>query len=79
MKTIEEYEEQFVRTQNNYVCKKCNESFIYKPEDIWWDDKGFGYSTKLIRCSKCGCINVVEHVEDYGFNKLNTDRRLYFK
>ena len=78
MKTNEQYEDDFSRTQNYYICKKCNESFIYKPdEDIWWDEHGFGYSTKLVKCKHCGCINVIKNNEDYGFSNMNIDTRLY--
>lgn len=65
--------------QNTCTCKKCGSIFKFKPDEIFWDEKGYSYSTKLVRCSECGCINVVEHIEDYNFSKLNTDRRLYFK
>ena len=79
MKTIEQYEEEFSRTQNSCKCAKCGSHFIFKPDEVFWDDHGYGYSTKLCKCKECGCINVVKHVEDYGFSKMNTDRRLYFK
>lgn len=79
MKTIEQYEDEFSRSQNNCTCKKCGSSFIFKPDEVWWDEQGYGYSTKLVRCSKCNCVNVVNHIEDYGFNKINVDRRIYFK
>ena len=79
MKTIEQYEEEFSRTQNNCTCEKCGSSFIFTPDEVFWDEKGFGYSTKLTRCKHCDCINIIKHVEDYGFSKTNTDRRLYFK
>ena len=51
---------------------------MFKPDECFWDEKGYGYSTKLVQHKDCGCINVVEHVEDYGFSRLNTDVRLYF-
>lgn len=76
MKTITDYEDE---SKQNIQCKKCNSSFKYEPDDIFWDEKGYAYSTKLVRCSECGCVNVLGYVEDYGFSKLNTDRRLYFK
>lgn len=78
MKTIEDYEDELVRNQHRCTCKKCGKLFIYEPDDVWWDEKGYGYSTKLVQHKDCGCINVVEHVEDYGFSRLNTDVRLYF-
>lgn len=65
------------KEQNNCSCKKCHIDFVFKPEETFWDENGYGYSTKLVRCTSCGCINVVKHVEDYGFSKLNTDRRYF--
>ena len=65
-------------SNNNCTCKKCGSDFTFLPEECFWDEKGFGYSTKLVKCSDCGCINVVKHVEDYGFSKMNEDVRLYF-
>ena len=79
MKTIEQYEDEFSRTQNSCICKKCNSSFLFKPDETWWDENGFSYSTKLVKCTECGCINVIKHIEDYGFSKMNTDVRLYYK
>ena len=57
-------------------CKKCKTLFSYSPEDVWWDDHGTGYSTKLVRCSECGCINVIQHNEDYGLD-VNSDKRFF--
>lgn len=74
MKIIEDNES---RTQYYCECKKCKESFIYESDDIFWDEHGFGYSTKLVKCKHCGCINVIKHVEDYGFIIMNVDERLY--
>ena len=78
MKSIEQYKNEFSE-RNIRICKKCGSSFKFKPDECFWDEKGYGYSTKLVRCSECNCINVIEHVEDYGFAKMNTDRRLYYK
>lgn len=58
------------------ICKKCKKIFSYSPEDTWFDEHGSGYSTKLCRCSECGCINVIKHVEDFG-NDVNRDLRFY--
>lgn len=57
-------------------CKKCKTTFSYKPEDTWWDEKGYGYSTKLCRCPECGCINVIKHDQDVGLD-INSDSRYY--
>lgn len=77
MKNVEDYDEDFSRGQNNCVCAKCGSHFIFKPDEVYWDEHGYGYSTKLVNCKKCGCINVVEHIEDYGFSNMNLDQRLY--
>ena len=76
MKTIKQNEDES-RTQGYCDCKKCKESFIFEPDECWWDEHGFGYSTKLVKCKHCGCINVVKYIEDYGFSMMNTDPRLY--
>lgn len=64
-------------TQSYCDCKKCKESFKFEPDECWWDEHGFGYSTKLVKCKHCGCINVIKHIEDYGFSVMNYDSRLY--
>lgn len=61
---------------NNCKCKKCDTEFVFKPEDVWWNDKGSMYSAKLTKCPECGCINVIRYKEDRGFN-LNYDSRYY--
>jgi hypothetical protein len=58
------------------TCLKCKSSFEFEPEDTFWDEHGTGYSTKLVKCTECGCINVVEYIEDYGMN-VNQDSRFY--
>lgn len=63
--------------QNSCTCWKCKTSFVFLPEEAYWDDKGYGYSTKLVKCSQCGSTNIIRHVEDYGFAKMNVDRRLF--
>lgn len=60
--------------QNNKTCSKCKEHFVFNPEDCFWDDKGFGYSTKLVRCPYCNSINVVKHIEDSSLDVNNDDR-----
>ena len=78
MKTIEEYEQLCLKGRSDYVsCKSCGE-FKVQPENVWFDEHGYGYSTKLTRCPHCGKVVVVKYIEDYGFSNLNTDRRLYF-
>jgi hypothetical protein len=58
------------------LCDVCNELFDYDELDYVWDENGFGYSTKLVRCKKCGGWNVIEYVEDKGLD-VNGDERFY--
>lgn len=77
MKTIEEYEDEFHKLNSRAVCRSCGE-FKVQPENIWFNEQGCGYSTKLTKCPHCGKIVILKVIEDYGFSKLNTDER-YFK
>ena len=62
--------------QNHKVCSKCREDFVYKPEETFWDEKGYGYSTKLVLCPYCKHPNVIKYSEDISFD-VNKDRRFY--
>lgn len=68
-------EEEFSRT-NNCTCKKCHESFVFKPDECHWIEQGM-YSEKVTKCPICGCINVVKYQDGFNQNP-NFDRR-YFK
>lgn len=57
-------------------CKSCESEFIYQPEDMWFDDSGLGYSTRLTRCPFCNKIVVLGYIEDYGLD-VNNDTRFY--
>lgn len=57
-------------------CKSCASTFEYQPEDMWFDEQGLGYSTKLVRCSCCNKIVVLGYIEDYGLD-VNKDERFY--
>jgi hypothetical protein len=48
----------------------------YSEDETWIDDKGSGYSTKLIRCGCCQKINVIKYFIDENMN-LNNDKRFY--
>lgn len=63
-------------TKNEHQCKKCNGLFTYEQSEIIFDDKGYGYSTKLVKCKHCGCLNVLKHYEDKAM-RLNNDSRFY--
>ena len=34
---------------------------------------------KFYKCPHCGKVVILKHDEDYGFSKMNTDRRLYYR
>lgn len=57
-------------------CKSCKSPFEYQPEDMWVDERGLGYSTRLVRCKHCGKIVVLGYIEDYGLD-VNADKRFY--
>lgn len=57
-------------------CKKCGSQITVTDDVTYWDEKGFGYSTKLINCPICNCPNVIEYIEDKHLN-LNIDAWYY--
>lgn len=57
------------------VCSSCGKIKV-QPENIWFDDKGFGYSTRLTRCPNCGKIIILGYIEDYGLD-ANSDCRYF--
>lgn len=63
-------------TKYEQQCKKCDTWFEYDQHEVMFDDKGYGYSTKLVKCKHCGCLNVVHYYEDRAM-KLNNDSRFY--
>ena len=62
--------------KDSAVCSSCG-GFKVKPENIWFDEQGYGYSTKLTKCPHCGKIIILGYKEDYGFSKMNYDRRYF--
>ena len=46
------------------VCTSCQQEYDVESSKVWWDENGFGYSTKLSRCPKCGHINIIMYIED---------------
>lgn len=71
MKTIDINES----SKNNCTCKKCKESFIFKPDEAYWIEQGM-YSEKVVKCINCNCINVVKHVDGLNQNP-NYDKRYF--
>lgn len=57
-------------------CEKCEAEIKYKNIDIIWDESGYGYTTKLLKCPKCGYLNIVEYIEDVSLD-VNNDIRYY--
>lgn len=76
MKTNEQYENYPGELSDSAICSSCG-GFKVQPENIWFDNKGYGYSTKFTRCPHCGQIIILKYFEDYGFNHLNSDSRYY--
>ena len=58
------------------TCCKCDGIIRITPEITMWDESGYGYSTKLVKCPECGQINIIGYVEDDGFD-VNYDLRFY--
>jgi len=73
----EDYKQCEENSEQNYcVCKSCDSYFVFTPDKIKWDEQGYGYSTKLVICPECGCVNVIKYIEDNGLN-VNFDDRYY--
>lgn len=56
---------------NFEVCSKCGRLIKYKNTDTYWDESGYGYSTKLVDCQQCGTPNVLKYEEDSWMYELN--------
>ena len=61
--------------KHTLICNKCGIPFQYNESDIFFDDHGFGYSTKLVRCKYCGKVHILKYYED-NLN-INFDSRYY--
>ena len=62
--------------KSKLTCKRCGQSFEYTSEDTYFDNQGFGYSTKLVKCSHCNTPNVIKHHEDKWLD-VNNDEKYY--
>lgn len=50
---------------NKFVmCPKCGLPVDYQKESVYWNEGGYGYSTKLVDCDRCNVPIVIEYVED---------------
>lgn len=57
-------------------CCKCMEDYKYTTDDIEYDESGYGYTTKIVKCPKCGCVKIIEFIEDKSLD-INNDERFY--
>lgn len=57
-------------------CVKCKNEFTFDNKDTYFDERGYGYSTKLVKCKVCGCPNVVKYIDDIHLN-INYDDWYY--
>ena len=57
-------------------CSSCCKTNTYDNSEVFYDDHGYGYSTKLVKCKSCGRINIVRYYQDRAM-KLNNDSRFY--
>lgn len=56
------------------ICEKCNRE-THRPY-MWWDESGYGYSTKLWKCRICNGIQIAYIKQDKGLD-VNADERFY--
>lgn len=56
-------------------CNKCGMEFSYTTEEVSWNETGYGYSVKMVKCPSCGYMNV-EYIEDTSLD-VNNDNRYY--
>ena len=61
----------------NIKCKKCKTIIVYTEADTFWDESGYGYSTKLIKCPYCGCYHAVRYEEDDWIKELDMYSKYY--
>ena len=57
-------------------CNTCG-GFKVQPENVKYDEKGMGYTTRLTHCPYCGKLIILGYIEDPGFSRLNSDRRYF--
>lgn len=67
--------------KNTYICTGCYNIVSYDDDEIYIDDHGYGYSTKLVKCKVCKKIHVIEYLPDRQMdekkNQVNFDERYY--
>jgi len=52
-------------------CRYCKTEL-----EIKWKEDCTGYSLKYGECPRCGRIEIIEYIEDFGFD-VNNDERFY--
>lgn len=45
-------------------CSRCDREFTVAEQCTWWDLKGSGYDTKLVRCPLCDQVNIVKYIDE---------------
>lgn len=73
-KTTKQYSSSIL--SNRAVCSSCGEEFEVQPENVRFDEQGYGYSTRITKCPNCGKVVVMGYIEDYGLD-INSDKRFY--
>ena len=58
------------------ICKKCGFKWWAIKEEEYWDENGYGYSTKLCNCPSCNTPKVIKYYEDCSLD-INTDTRWF--
>ena len=61
--------------QSNKECSKCREHFVYNQQETKWVEYGT-YSSKIVICPFCGCVNVIKNTSACGLD-INNDERYY--
>lgn len=69
MNTSEQYE----TSSSLCTCNKCHS--LFKPDKYEWVEHGT-YSSKITKCPKCGCVNVVKYQDGFNQNP-NFDKRYF--
>ena len=64
-------------TKKIIECKKCAHSIDLNLINAFWDETGYGYSTKLCVCPECGSYVVIKYEEDNWLNDLAEDYNNY--
>ena len=75
-KKVNSYDEDYdEKLKSSMLCNSCKK-FIVQPENIWFYEQGYGYSTRLTNCPHCGKLIILGYIEDYGLD-VNADERFY--